>query len=107
MTAGSGSTTSSTGVVPGAPTCWRGRPTGWASRTGAPALHRRGGRIGTIDGRRVRVPQDFTVFGDALGEVFAEKIHKVIDLAASTRGAHDRLNDGAGPGSGGRGSLHS
>src|SRR5659263_734361 len=39
---------------------------------------------GTIDGRKVFVfAQDFTVFGGALGEVFAEKIHKVMDLALS------------------------
>jgi len=37
---------------------------------------------GTIDGRKVFVfSQDFTVFGGALGEVFAEKIHKVMDLS--------------------------
>ena len=37
---------------------------------------------GTIDGRKVFVfCQDFTVFGGALGEVFAEKIHKLMDLA--------------------------
>ena len=37
---------------------------------------------GTVDGRKVFVfSQDFTVFGGALGEVFAEKIHKVMDLA--------------------------
>ncbi len=47
--------------------------------------------FGTIDGRRVCVfSQDFTVFGGALGEVFAEKIHKVMDLAASHRRADDR-----------------
>ena len=41
---------------------------------------------GTIDGRKVFVfSQDFTVFGGALGEVFAEKIHKVMDLAESVR----------------------
>ncbi|MGA2528999.1 MAG: carboxyl transferase domain-containing protein [Acidimicrobiales bacterium] len=40
--------------------------------------------FGTIDGRRVCVfSQDFTVFGGALGEAHAEKIHKVIDLALS------------------------
>jgi len=39
---------------------------------------------GTVDGRKVFVySQDFTVFGGALGEVFAEKIHKVMDLALS------------------------
>src|SRR3546814_12456447 len=37
---------------------------------------------GTIHGRKVFIfSQDFTVFGGALGEVFAEKIHKVMDLA--------------------------
>ena len=40
--------------------------------------------FGTIDGRRVCVfSQDFTVFGGALGEAQAEKIHKVMDLALS------------------------
>ena len=40
--------------------------------------------FGTIDGRRVCVfSQDFTVFGGALGETFAAKIHKVMDLAES------------------------
>ena len=39
---------------------------------------------GTIDGRKVFIySKDFTVFGGALGEVFAEKIHKVMDLALS------------------------
>ncbi len=47
--------------------------------------------FGTIDGRRVCLfSQDFTVFGGALGEVFAEKIHKVMDLAASTGVPDDR-----------------
>ena len=53
--------------------------------------------FGTIDGRRVCVfSQDFTVFGGALGEVFAEKIHKVMDLAASIGVPMIGLNDGAG-----------
>ncbi len=44
---------------------------------------------GLIDGRPVCVfSQDFTVFGGALGEVFAEKIHKVMDLASSIGGVH-------------------
>jgi len=52
---------------------------------------------GTVDGRKVFVfSQDFTVFGGALGEVFAEKIHKVMDLAASTGAPLIGLNDGAG-----------
>jgi acetyl-CoA carboxylase carboxyltransferase component len=51
----------------------------------------------TIDGRRVCLfSQDFTVFGGALGEVFAEKIHKVMDLAASVGVPMIGLNDGAG-----------
>ena len=52
---------------------------------------------GTIDGRKVFVfSQDFTVFGGALGEVFAEKIHKVMDLALRTGAPMIGLNDGAG-----------
>ena len=52
---------------------------------------------GTIDGRKVFLfSQDFTVFGGALGEVFAEKIHKVMDLAASVGAPMIGLNDGAG-----------
>ncbi len=53
--------------------------------------------FGTIEGRRVCVfSQDFTVFGGALGEVFAEKIHKVMDLASSIGVPMIGLNDGAG-----------
>jgi acetyl-CoA carboxylase carboxyltransferase component len=52
---------------------------------------------GTIDGRQVFVfSQDFTVFGGALGEVFAEKIHKVMDLALKVGAPLIGLNDGAG-----------
>lgn len=52
---------------------------------------------GTIDGRKVFVfSQDFTVFGGALGEVFAEKIHKLMDLALSVGAPLIGLNDGAG-----------
>jgi propionyl-CoA carboxylase beta chain len=37
---------------------------------------------GTVDGRQVCVfAQDFTIFGGSLGEVFGEKIVKVMDLA--------------------------
>jgi acetyl-CoA carboxylase carboxyltransferase component len=53
--------------------------------------------FGTIDGRKVCVfSQDFTVFGGALGEVFAEKVHKIMDLAASVGVPVIGLNDGAG-----------
>ncbi len=52
---------------------------------------------GTVDGRKVFVfAQDFTVMGGALGEVFAEKLHKVMDLAVSTGAPMIGLNDGAG-----------
>ena len=52
---------------------------------------------GTVDGRKVFVfSQDFTVFGGALGEVFAEKLHKVMDLAISVGAPMIGLNDGAG-----------
>ena len=52
---------------------------------------------GTVDGRKVFVfSQDFTVFGGALGEVFAEKLHKVMDLALSVGAPMIGLNDGAG-----------
>src|SRR5215207_1316821 len=52
---------------------------------------------GTIDGRKVCVfSQDFTVFGGALGEVFAEKIQKVMDFALSVGAPMIGLNDGAG-----------
>ena len=51
---------------------------------------------GSVDGRKVFVfSQDFTVFGGALGEVFAEKIHKVMDLAESVGAPVVGLNDGA------------
>ena len=52
---------------------------------------------GTVDGRKVFIfAQDFTVFGGALGEVFAAKIHKVMDLAVTTGAPVIGLNDGAG-----------
>ena len=52
---------------------------------------------GTVDGRKVFVfAQDFTVMGGALGEVFAEKLHKVMDLAVSVGAPIVGLNDGAG-----------
>src|SRR5690606_21372503 len=52
---------------------------------------------GTIDGRKVFVfSQDFTVFGGALGEVFAEKIHKLMDMALKVGAPVIGINDGAG-----------
>ncbi|WP_217914907.1 acyl-CoA carboxylase subunit beta [Miltoncostaea marina] len=52
---------------------------------------------GTIDGRRVYVfSQDFTVFGGSLGEVFAEKIVKVMDLAVKMGCPVIGINDSGG-----------
>jgi acetyl-CoA carboxylase carboxyltransferase component len=52
---------------------------------------------GTIDGRKVFVfSQDFTYIGGTLGEVYAEKICKVMDLAASTGAPVIGINDGGG-----------
>src|SRR6266540_1507962 len=52
---------------------------------------------GTIFGRRVFVfSQDFTVFGGSLSEVFAEKICKVMDLAAKLGCPVIGINDSGG-----------
>ncbi len=52
---------------------------------------------GTIEGRPVCVfAQDFTVFGGSLGEVFAEKIVKVMDLAVRMGVPCIGLNDSGG-----------
>jgi propionyl-CoA carboxylase beta chain len=52
---------------------------------------------GTIDGRQVCVfSQDFTVFGGSLGEVFGEKIVKVMDLAMRTGCPVIGINDSGG-----------
>jgi propionyl-CoA carboxylase beta chain len=52
---------------------------------------------GTIDGRQVCVfSQDFTVFGGSLGEVYGEKIVKVMDLALKTGCPIIGINEGAG-----------
>nr|WP_267162492.1 acyl-CoA carboxylase subunit beta [Halovenus salina] len=52
---------------------------------------------GTVDGRTVFVfAHDFTVFGGSLGEVFAEKVTKVMDQAMETGAPVIGLNDSAG-----------
>src|SRR3712207_9257427 len=52
---------------------------------------------GTIDGRQVCVfSQDFTIFGGSLGEVYGEKILKVMDLAIRTGCPIIGINEGAG-----------
>ncbi len=63
------------------------RPTGDGVITG----------FGTVDGRPVCVfSQDATVFGGALGEVYGEKIVKVMDLALKTGCPVVGLNEGSG-----------
>jgi len=52
---------------------------------------------GTIEGRRVFVfSQDFTVFGGSLGEAFAQKIVKVMDMALRYRCPIIGINDSGG-----------
>jgi len=52
---------------------------------------------GAIDGRKVFVfSQDFTVFGGSLGEAFAEKVCKIMDLAASVGAPVIGINDSGG-----------
>lgn len=52
---------------------------------------------GTIDGRPVYVfSHDFTVFGGSLGEVFAEKICKIMDLAMQNGAPVIGINDSGG-----------
>ncbi len=52
---------------------------------------------GLVDGRRVFIfSQDFTVLGGSLGEVFAEKICKVMDMAVKTGNPIIGINDSGG-----------
>jgi propionyl-CoA carboxylase beta chain len=52
---------------------------------------------GTVHGRQICVfSQDFTVFGGSLGEVFGEKICKVMDLAMRTGCPVVGINDSGG-----------
>jgi acetyl-CoA carboxylase carboxyltransferase component len=52
---------------------------------------------GTVEGRKVFVfAHDFRIFGGALGEVHAAKVHKVIDMAEAVGAPVIGLNDGAG-----------
>ena len=53
--------------------------------------------FGTIDGRQVAIfSQDFTVFGGSLGEAFAEKVIKLMDLAERYGCPIIGINDSAG-----------
>ncbi|WP_331719220.1 acyl-CoA carboxylase subunit beta [Streptomyces sp. NBC_00158] len=52
---------------------------------------------GTVDGRTVFVyAHDFRIFGGALGEAHAAKIHKIMDMAEAAGAPLVSLNDGAG-----------
>ncbi|UIX30133.1 acyl-CoA carboxylase subunit beta [Streptomyces sp. GQFP] len=52
---------------------------------------------GEVDGRTVFLyAHDFRIFGGALGEAHAQKIHKVMDMAAAAGAPLVSLNDGAG-----------
>ena len=52
---------------------------------------------GMVDGRMVCVfAQDFTVFGGSLGEVYGEKITKIMDLAMKSGCPVVGINEGAG-----------
>ncbi len=52
---------------------------------------------GRIEGRQVFVfSHDFTVFGGSLGEIFASKVCKIMDLARKTGAAIIGLNDSGG-----------
>ena len=52
---------------------------------------------GTVHGRTVFVyAHDFRIFGGALGEAHAQKIHKIMDLAITAGAPLVSLNDGAG-----------
>src|SRR5881396_695900 len=52
---------------------------------------------GTIDGRLVFVfSQDFTVFGGSLGEMFADKIVKIMDMAMKVGAPVIGINDSGG-----------
>ena len=53
--------------------------------------------FGEIDGRQVAVfSQDFSIFGGSLGQVYGEKICKVMDLAIKTGMPIIGINEGAG-----------
>ncbi|MET7703225.1 acyl-CoA carboxylase subunit beta [Streptomyces sp. NPDC005485] len=52
---------------------------------------------GTVEGRQVFVfGHDFRIFGGALGEAHAQKIHKIMDMAEAAGAPLIALSDGAG-----------
>src|SRR4029079_4460011 len=52
---------------------------------------------GTVEGRTVFVyAHDFRIFGGALGEAHAQKLHRIMDMATAAGAPLVSLNDGAG-----------
>ncbi len=75
----------------------RHRATGFGLEDRRPHTDGVVGGWGTVEGRTVFVyAHDFRIFGGALGEAHAAKIHKVMDLALAAGAPLVSLNDGAG-----------
>lgn len=75
----------------------RHRATGFGLETKRPYTDGVIAGWGTVHGRVVFVyAHDFRIFGGALGEAHAAKIHKIMDMAISTGAPLVSLNDGAG-----------
>ncbi|HEY0168690.1 MAG TPA: acyl-CoA carboxylase subunit beta [Jatrophihabitans sp.] len=75
----------------------RHRATGFGMEAKRPHTDGVVGGWGTVGGRTIFVyAHDFRIFGGALGEAHAEKIHKIIDLALAAGAPLVSLNDGAG-----------
>ncbi len=68
---------------------------GWTTAGRTPTAWSPGSGRSTA-GKVFLFSQDFTVFGGSLGEVLAEKIHKLMDLAVTTGVPLIGLNDGGG-----------
>ncbi|MEU0007097.1 acyl-CoA carboxylase subunit beta [Streptomyces sp. NPDC006314] len=75
----------------------RHRATGFGMEDRRPHTDGVIGGWGTVHGRTVFVyAHDFRIFGGALGEAHAQKIHKIMDLALAAGAPLVSLNDGAG-----------
>ncbi|WP_062216186.1 acyl-CoA carboxylase subunit beta [Streptomyces sp. NBRC 109706] len=75
----------------------RHRATGFGLETKRPATDGVVTGWGTVHGRTVFLyAHDFRIFGGALGEAHAAKIHKVMDMAIAAGAPLVSLNDGAG-----------
>jgi acetyl-CoA carboxylase carboxyltransferase component len=75
----------------------RHRATGFGMKDRRPATDGVVTGFGSIEGRQVAVfAHDARIFGGALGETFAAKIHKLMDLAESAGVPIIGLNDGGG-----------